>query len=303
MRQFCYIIVIAVFSLVNCTSQPQVTKHAHPTPQTDDAIAHVNGIPIYQKDLEAQMTRAKRFNPAKAENPQVLLDELIDNELLFQKARELHLDETPQIKRMMVRSLTRDYIKFDKVVSDDALKKYYDDHAEEFTEIRASHILLKANRHTYTQLKNAKDKPSDLPETFEAYEAKQKEKIMDILKKAQSGANFEELAKTYSEGPSRSKGGDLGYFTKNRMVPEFSEVAFGLKNIGDLSDIVQTKFGYHIIKLTDRRIKPFDKQIVLVRSKVIRERKNKAYKDYIDALRKKATIHVFNDKLKKLNAP
>lgn len=75
------------------------------------------------------------------------------------------------------------------------------------------------------------------------------EKILEELKK---GANFAELAKKYSECPSRKRGGDLGWFGKGKMVPEFEKAAFSLKK-GDLSDIVKTQFGYHVIKVTDTK--------------------------------------------------
>ena len=73
--------------------------------------------------------------------------------------------------------------------------------------------------------------------------------------------DFTELAKKYSEGPSAKNGGDLDFFTRDSMVPEFSEVAFKLKKVGDVSDLVRTKYGYHIIKLTGvRDFKSADKR-------------------------------------------
>ncbi len=85
-------------------------------------------------------------------------------------------------------------------------------------------------------------------------------RLEELAQAAREGEDFAELARIYSEGPSASEGGDLGYFGRGVMVPEFEEVAFGLK-VGQLSDPVKTKFGYHIIKLEDRRRKDGKEEI------------------------------------------
>jgi parvulin-like peptidyl-prolyl isomerase len=90
-------------------------------------------------------------------------------------------------------------------------------------QVRASHILVK--------------KQSDA------------KKIMEDLKK---GSSFSELAKTHSQCPSRKRGGDLGWFGRGKMVPEFEKAAFSLKK-GEISDLVKTQFGYHIIRVTDTK--------------------------------------------------
>ena len=111
------------------------------------------------------------------------------------------------------------------------IKKYFDEHKDEFThakEVKASHILIKVD-------KNKKDEEA-------------KKEIEKIAKEVKP-ENFTEMAKKYSEGPSKTNGGDLGYFTRNRMVKEFSDVAFSLK-VNEISKPVKTKFGYHLIMVT-----------------------------------------------------
>src|SRR5581483_4572378 len=99
-------------------------------------------------------------------------------------------------------------------------------------QVRASHILLKTD---------GKD------------DAAVKAKAMDIAKQAKAGADFAELAKKYSEDDSNAKnGGDLDYFARGRMVPEFDQAVFAMTP-GQISDPIKTQFGYHIIKLVDKK--------------------------------------------------
>jgi len=126
--------------------------------------------------------------------------------------------------------------KEEAVPSEQQVSDYYDDNLEMFKqeeEVRASHILFKVNR-----------------EATEEEENKIKEKALSILERARAGEDFAALAKEYSEGPTGEKGGDLGYFSKGRMVKPFEEAAFALKK-GEISDLVKTSFGYHIIKVED----------------------------------------------------
>jgi len=122
-------------------------------------------------------------------------------------------------------------------VDEAAAKKFYDENPDQFTtpeQVRASHILIKTEG------------------LDEAGKKEARSRIEDILAKVKAGEDFAELAKAHSNCPSASQGGDLGFFDRKRMVPEFSEAAFKLK-VGQVSDIVETKFGYHIIKVTDHK--------------------------------------------------
>ena len=102
----------------------------------------------------------------------------------------------------------------------------------------ASHILFKVT--------DAANQPLS-----EEAKAEQKVKALDVLSKARAGQDFAELAKEYSEGPSSSKGGDLGEFTEGQMVPEFQEAVFETSRKGVLRELVETQFGFHIIKVTE----------------------------------------------------
>ena len=125
----------------------------------------------------------------------------------------------------------------DKVeITDDEIEEYYEYNMDTFLqpkEVKARHILFKLSQYA-----------------DEAEEKKVKEKAAEVLEKARKGSDFATLAKEYSEGPTKSSGGDLGYFTAGKMVKPFEETAFKMKK-GEISDLVRTRFGYHIIKVED----------------------------------------------------
>lgn len=123
-------------------------------------------------------------------------------------------------------------------VSDAEIKKFYDDNRDRLGEepqVKASHILIGVDASAAPEVK-----------------AKAKEKAEALLKELKAGKDFAEVAKTSSTCPSKEQGGDLGFFGRGQMVPEFEQAAFGL-NPGEMSGVVETQFGYHIIKLTDRK--------------------------------------------------
>ncbi|MGL5506393.1 MAG: peptidylprolyl isomerase, partial [Paraclostridium sp.] len=143
-----------------------------------------------------------------------------------------------QAQDIAIKNYKADFEKKTKISDEDA-KSYYDKNKDEFyvDEVQASHILISTNDENDKPLSEAKKKEA-------------KKKAEQILKQVKDGGDFEKLAKENSDCPSSEKGGDLGYFGKGEMVPEFDEVAFKLKE-GEISDIVETQFGYHIIKLVD----------------------------------------------------
>ncbi len=144
--------------------------------------------------------------------------------------------KNPEKIKLAYIELSRQDLAKDIVVSDEQVTKYYQDNLSQYTQPerrRASHILFTV--------------PSDAsPEMKEKIKAE----AQSVLDKIKSGADFAEMAKQYSKDPgSANNGGDLGFFAKGEMVPAFEESAFSLKP-GDVSDVVESSFGYHIIKLT-----------------------------------------------------
>lgn len=172
-------------------------------------------------------------------------------------------------------------------VSDEEAKKYYDENKDDFyvDEVQASHILIST--------KDENDKPLS-----EAKKKEAKEKAEKLLKQVKDGGDFAKLAKENSSCPSSEKGGDLGYFGRGEMVPAFDEVAFKLKK-GEISEIVETDFGYHIIKLTDKKegTTPFEEVRDSIKTELLKEKFNKNVEEIV----KKSKIEKNEDLLEKIS--
>ncbi|MFL6213997.1 MAG: peptidylprolyl isomerase [Blastocatellia bacterium] len=135
----------------------------------------------------------------------------------------------------------------DKLVSDDEVEKYYKEHQGEFEEVHVRHILIS----TQPPPPGPDAKKGEQPKALSKEEARKKAE--EALAKARKGEDFAALVKQYSDDPgSKDKGGEYT-FSKGQMVPEFEQAAFALQQPGQISDLVETQFGYHIIKLEERK--------------------------------------------------
>jgi peptidyl-prolyl cis-trans isomerase C len=164
------------------------------------------------------------------------------------------------------------------VPSDEEIKNYFDVNKSKFDEpekVHARHILVKSSATDNDSVKKA-----------------HKAKIDDIRKKLVAGGDFAKIAAESSDCPSKAKGGDLGSFAKGQMVKPFEDAAFGQK-VNEIGPVVETQFGYHIIQVQEH-IAGTSKTIDQVKPEIIKtlqeQNKQKAVKDYIEGLKKKATI-------------
>lgn len=157
--------------------------------------------------------------------------------------------------------------------SEDEVEQYREDQRQE--EVRARHILFRVDENA----------PEDSVELA-------RERAQAVLDSVQAGADFAELARRHSEGPTASRGGDLGYFTKDRMVEPFAEAAFALPDSGSVADEpVRTRFGFHVIQLTGRRMQePMD--TAQARSNLLNERRQEILEARRDELLAETTVRV-----------
>lgn len=241
--------------------------------RADDAnpvLAKVNGSEIRQSDVnlaeeELGAGLAQMDPAAKQEN---VLSFLIDMKIIAKAAEDKKIENSEEFKKRL--AFARERLLMDRLlasegkaaITDSAMKTVYTDASKQITneqEVHARHILV--------------------PTEDEA------KKVEEELKK---GGDFAELAKKESKDPGASDGGDLGFFTKEQMVPEFSKVAFALEP-GKISDPVKTQFGWHIIKVEEKRARKapdFDQVKPQIEQFVTR----KAQADYVAKLRETAKI-------------
>jgi peptidyl-prolyl cis-trans isomerase C len=168
-------------------------------------------------------------------------------------------------------------------ITDEDAQKYYDENPKEFAtqeKVRASHILIKP------QTADANTQPT------EEEKATAKTKAEGLLKQIKDGGDFAELAKANSDCPSSARGGDLNFFGKGQMVAPFEKAAFAME-IGNVSDIVETRFGYHIIKVTDRTpasTTTFDQAKAGIIQKLIQRKQTGIINQYIASIKAEANI-------------
>lgn len=239
-------------------------------------IAEVNGVKIYQEDLFnllAAMEDKARFNTKEGLN--VLADELVNQELLLQDAKENKLDNEEEfvkeleiVKNNMLKNYAMHKI-FEKVsVSEDEIENYYEENKDTlFSPVTytASHILLESEEMA--------------------------DKVLDQIN---DGLDFKEAAKKFSLDPTKDNGGSLGSFPKGVMVKEFQEGLDKLK-IGQISKPIKTQFGYHIIKLDNKMdsSNTYDDIKDKVKSTYEMVKRQEKYIEKIKDLTKKAEINKY----------
>ncbi len=204
--------------------------------EKNQVLATVGKKEITQEDIERVL---RTIDPQRAmqfyseEGQKKLVEELVYQELFYLNALDNGLDkdstyinEIEKMKENLLKQYAINLLLKDTNVSDEELLTYYNEHKEQFVSpdsVRASHILVE-----------------------------DESTALSILEEINGGLSFEEAAEKHSKCPSNQKGGDLGFFTKGKMVPEFEAAAFTL-SVDEISQPVKTQFGYHIIKVLEKK--------------------------------------------------
>ena len=189
----------------------------------------------------------------------------------------------------------------DKLVADGDVEQYYKDHQSDFDEVRVRHILVStqpkpdaADESDAKDTKDSKDKKApEKPKPLTKEEARKKSQ--GLLERARKGEDFAKLATENSDDPgSKDKGGEYDFFARGKMVPEFDKAAFALKP-GEISDLVETQFGFHIIKLEERRTAASPDTDQKVRQQIIDKLKQEKLEARINDITDKSDVVVPDD--------
>ena len=281
-----FVIPVVCLALAACAQKPsgEAGKEAKPRGQV---LAEVNGVAIttdqFQKEVENLPPYLKPMTET-AEGKKELLDTIVIREIILQQAQKDGLDKSQAVadkleemkKRVVVEAFLKKKVEEHAAVSDEEMQKFYDQNKDKFKagdEVRASHILVKTEK-----------------------------EAQDVLAQLKAGGKFEDLAKKYSIDSAGAKGGDLGWFGKGAMIPEFEKTAFSMKE-GETSGIVKTKFGYHIIKVTGKRAagtRSFAEVKDQIKAAIIPSKQQEVFQKLKEDLKKGAKITIKEDALQGL---
>jgi peptidyl-prolyl cis-trans isomerase C len=224
------------------------------TPAADPIVITIGSIKVTKGEYESFINALppQIQTEAKGPNKRKVAEQYAELRMMAEEARRRKIDQQPatkvqiafQVDQMLAQMLFRD-LQASVKVNDAAVQKYYDEHKNEYEEVKARHILVRF-KDSRVPLREGQKELSD-PEALA--------KAQELKKKLDGGADFAALAKTESDDTGTgAQGGDLGQFARGQMVPEFDTAAFA-QPIGKVGDPVRSAFGYHIIKVEERKSK------------------------------------------------
>jgi len=269
------IVAAAGFIALICATPAAYAQTTTEAPSGDTVIAKVDGKEIHLSDLMAaysQLPPQAQQMGMEAVYP-FLLDRVIDERLIAAAANKAVAPDDPDVQKQMdqLRERVTMQVYFNRTLKDrlteERIREGYDQYIKDnppTEELHARHILLETE-----------------------------EKAREVLSEIQGGKDFAEAAKEHSTGPSGPNGGDLGYFSADAMVKPFSDAAFAMQ-VGEVSsEPVQTEFGWHLIKVEDRRQTPqpgFEE----MRDQISQQLTQTVASEILDGLRKDAKIEKFD---------
>lgn len=267
------------------TDKPVAAKPADDSSHAgkdNKVVAEIGSEKITLNDIDAMIKQIpEQYQPMAEAHKDMFLDSVVSQKLLYVEASKLNLDKDPDVQKqiedarkdIIIKEYLRKEIEDKVTVSDEDAKKYYEENPDKFKEpekVEVSHILVDTEA-----------------------------EANDILAKLKAGDDFAKLAKEKSKCPSKDKGGELGYISKGQTVPEFETAAFSLQP-GQLSGVIKSQFGYHIIKVTAKqpeKIIPFDEIKDQLKQMLLADKQKERFDDILKGLKEKNKVTIYKDVL------
>ena len=262
--------LVTLAAVIAVTGAAVFAQMPKPITADDHVVATIDGKTVTERDIRLMLPQyGTDFRTLPPQQRAQLMRDLISQRLLALEGRKQKVDQTDRfvaqkraiLNTALARATVENYLEGEGRVTDKEIRDFYKQNQKSFIneKISARHILLKS-----------------------------KKEAEAVLKEINAGGDFAKLAASKSIGPSGPKGGDLGSFGRGQMVPEFEKTAFALKK-GEVGGPVRTQFGYHIIKVTERKGKepvPIEKVMPQIRQSLIGQK----LKAYIKNLRGAAKV-------------
>jgi parvulin-like peptidyl-prolyl isomerase len=252
-----------------------------------NVVARINDVVITLEEFNRRYDQNSRLVPGATPSKEDVLKNIVYFELATQEARRLKIHQEQALKDqfdiLLYQAIIRRFVqpKVDALeVSEAEVRRYYDANPL----LRTSHIILLSK-----------------PGMNEKEIADLRKRAQDVLNTVRTAKkSFEDYAKQFSEGPSARTGGDVDWGARHKLLPEYYEAALKLKDVGDVSDLVETPYGIHIIRLTGRR--PFAELDAVYRDFIVRTlRESKGqeiFASYFEDLQKKGRVTINEELLK-----
>lgn len=276
-RQLSLIIIGVLFfalTAIGCAKKPE---------SSDKLLVRMGGGGITMNEFQARIDKLPGYYKGVVEGTKKrFLDEMIAEKLFYEEAIRKGINQDKEVldvineakKKIIITKFITTEVDEKAAASEAEIRKFYEANKEKFRSPelwRASHVLVASEQDARA--------------------------VLDELAK---GANFEELAKTRSTDATASRGGDIGYFRKGQLVPDFEKACLKL-SVGQLSDVVHTQFGYHVIKLTDHKepqAEPYEKVGRLIAGELQRQKKRELFDALVLRLKDQYQVQI-NEELAK----
>ncbi|MBN1521225.1 MAG: peptidylprolyl isomerase [Candidatus Aureabacteria bacterium] len=231
--------------------------------------AKAKGVTVSDEELKNEYSAMiQNFNQSEEDFKKSLAERGL-NEAKFKETFRMNMIRNKFLEEEIEPQIT---------VADEEVKEFYDSHKNIMLKpenVVVSHILIRS----------------------EEEDAKKKEQMEDIRQKILKGENFEKMAKAFSDCPSSKNGGNLGHLTRGQTVPEFEEVAFKLE-VGQISEVIRTGFGYHIIKVTEKnpeKLTSLEEAKEGIIAHLKKPKRRDIFQTYMKELREKADIKIYEE--------